>query len=293
MSSSKIIHGLVGISATGLVLVHSLPNLFPDKMLKHHAMAEMEVPQHVKSTFEEVAQKMDLQHPEKVKLFVNNGYGTVSLGSTLLPGGAAIGISRIFLYKNSKELESAGITFKGRKLNWQSKPGKNLSEALLFDKDELRFILAHEVSHIKSWDFTTNCFLPAWWLYFTYRAVPIVVAALPSLNPLVKLTVQTSVWLASYWIYVHQNVHLHHEREFLADSNAGMVDLAYMKGGISATLKRMRMNTILRGLNGEEGVKLYSLEGNDLKDWAHPKLTERLRKLEEVYAKHYLKYTRE
>lgn len=288
MSSSKIIHGIVGASAAGLVAVHALPNLFPDQMVKRYAVPEVQVSGVVKSTFEDVAKKMDVENPGKVKLFINNGYGTLCVGSTQLPGGAAIGVSKTFLYNNLDELENAGVTFKGKKLNWRSKFGKSFSEVLLLGEDELKFVLAHELSHVKSWDFTTNCFLPAWCLYFTYRAIPIIVSALPPVNPLVKFTIQASLWAASYWIYVQENVSLHHKREFLADTSAAMVGLPYVNGGIAVTLKRMKMNTILRGLCGEEGTKRYSIEGNDLKDWAHPKLTERLRKLEDIYVEYYL-----
>lgn len=288
MSSSKIIHGIVGTSAAGLIVVHALPNLFPNQIVKRHSVPEVEVSSVVKNAFEEVAKKMDLKNPEKVKLFINNGYGTVCVGSTWLPGGAAIGVSKTFLYNNLDELENAGVTFKGKKLNWRSRLGKSFSEVLLLGEDELKFLLAHEVSHVKSWDFTTNCFLPAWCLYFTYRAIPIIVAAIPPVNPLIKFTIQASLWAASYFIYAQQNVSLHHKREFLADTSAAMIGLPYVNGGIAVTLKRMKMNTICRAMSGKEGTKLYSIEGNDLKDWAHPKLTERLRKLEELYVEYYL-----
>lgn len=294
MSSSRIIHGIIGASTAGLVLVNTLPNVFPGAILKRYNVpGNMELPAHVKVIFDEVVKKTDLKYPEKVKLFISNGFSSFSLGSTLFPGGAVIGLSRTFLYNNTEELQNSGMAFKGKRLNWEAKAGEKLSEAMVFNEDELRFTLAHELSHVKNWDFTTNCFLPAWWLYFTYRAVPILANSLPPVNPVVKFTLQTCVWLASYAIYCQENKKLHHKREFVADSTAAMVGLEYVKGGISATLKRLKMNSIFRGLNGEEGLKLYSVEGNDMKDWAHPKLTERLRKLEEIYVEHYLQDTSE
>ena len=287
MSRSKLIHSVVAATATGLVLVHSIPNLYPSIIRNQNDLQNGPVPCDIKEVFDEVASKMNLPHPGKVKLFINNGFTSNSVGSTWLPGGAAIGISRLFLYADLQDLGESGLLFKGKKINLGSKAGKKLSEALLFDEDELRFILAHEISHIKNLDFTTNCFLPAWWLYFTYRAIPVVVANLPS-NSVLKAIVQCSLWLSSYWLFRQQNTMLHHNREFTADENAAMLGMNYVKGGINATMKRMKVNETLRVLHGEDGKSLYSIEGNDMKDWAHPKLSERLRKLEEIYVEKYL-----
>ena len=287
MSWSKLVHRIVAASAAGLVLVHSVPNLYPNIVVNHQGLHNASIPSHIEQAFQEVARKMNLSHIEKVKVFINNGFGSISAGSPSLPGGAAIGVSRLFLYTDVEQLSESGLVFKGKKMNLDSKAGKKLSEALLLDEDELKFILAHEVSHLKNWDFATNCFLPAWWLYFTYHAVPIVVATLPFAY-LLKVSVQCSLWLASYWIFRQQNISLHHDRELAADRNAAMLGIKYVVGGLNAIIKRMKVNEMLRGLNGEDGKKLYSIEGNDLKDWAHPKLSERLRKLEEIYVETYL-----
>ncbi|CAB4005327.1 transmembrane 177-like [Paramuricea clavata] len=287
MSRSKLVHGIVAATSTVLVLVHSVPNLYPNFVVNHQGFKNVDIPCHIEQAFEEVAKKMNLSHSEKVKLFINNGCSSVSVGSTWLPGGAAIGISRLYLYTDLEQLSESGLVFKGKKLNLDSKAGKKLSKALLFNDEELKFILAHEVSHLQNLDFTTNCFLPAWWLYFTYRAIPIILANLPP-NSLLKIAVQGSLWLSSYWIFSRQNTTLHHNREFAADQNAAMLGVTYVKGGINATMKRMKVNETLRGLNRQDGKNLYSIEGNDLKDWAHPKLSERLRKLEEIYVEKYL-----
>jgi hypothetical protein len=287
MSWSRLVHGIVAATSAGLVLVHSVPNLYPNLVVNQQGLGNVDVPCHIEHAFEEVAKKMNLSHAEKVKLFISNGFSSVSVGSTSLPGGAAIGISRLILYTDLRELSSSGLVFKGKKINLDSKAGQKLSKALLFNEDELKFILAHEVSHLKNMDFTTNCFLPAWWLYFTYRAVPIVLVNLPP-NTLLKAIVQCSLWLSSYLLYKQQNTSLHHNREFVADENAAMLGKKYVEGGINATMKRMKVNETLRGLEGENGKKFYSIEGNDLKDWAHPKLSERLRKLEEIYVDKYL-----
>lgn len=287
MSWSKLVHGIVAATSTCIVLVHSVPNLYPNLVLNQQSLPNADLPCHIEQAFVEVAERMNISHPDKVKLFINNGSSSISVGSTLLPGGAAIGISRLFLYSDLQELSESGLAFKGRKINLDTKAGRKLSNALLFNEEELKFILAHEVSHLKNLDFTTNCFLPAWWLYFTYRAIPIVSASLPP-NALLKIAVQCLLWVSSYWIFRQQNIHLHHNREFAADEHAAMLGVKYVKGGISATLKRMKVNETLRKMNGSEGRKFYSVEGNDLKDWAHPKLSERLRKLEEIYAEKYL-----
>ncbi len=287
MSLSKLVHSIVAATSVGLVLVHSVPNLYPKFVVKQQALQNVDIPCHIQQAFEEVAKKMNLSRPDKVKLFISNGFSSISVGSTGLPGGAAIGISRLFLYTDLEELSESGLVFKGKKINLDSHAGQKLSKALLFNEDELKFILAHEANHLKNMDFTTNCFLPAWWLYFTYRAVPIVVANLPP-NALLKIAVQCSLWFLSYWIFRQQNTTLHHNREFAADENAAMLGIKYVRGGINATIKRMKVNETLRGLNGEDGKNLYSIEGNDLKDWAHPKLSERLRKLEEIYVDKYL-----
>ena len=287
MSWSRLVHSIVAATSAGLVLAHSVPNLYPNFVINQQGLENVFLPRHIEGAFEEVAKKMNLSHPEQVKLFISNGFSNISVGSTWLPGGAAIGLSRLSLYTNLEELSNSGLVFKGKKVNLNSKAGQKLSKALLFNEEELKFNLAHEVAHLKNLDFTTNCFLPAWWLYFTYRAIPIVVANLPA-NMLLKGAVQCSLWFSSYWLYKQQNTILHHNREFAADENAAMIGKKYAEGGINGTIKRMKVNETLRGLDGDNGKKFYSIEGNDLKDWAHPKLSERLRKLEEIYVDKYL-----
>lgn len=287
MSLSRIIHGIVAATATGLVLVHSVPHFYPNFVVNYKGLQDVKIPSHVEDAFHEVANNMGLSYPQKVKLFINYGLSSLSVGTTWLPGGAAIGLSRMFLCTDFEELSNSGLLFKGKKLNLDSKAGLKLSEALLLNEDELKFILAHEISHLKNLDFTTNCFLPAWWLYFTYRAAPIVAVNVPS-SKLVRTGVQFLLCLSSYLLFRQQNKALHHNREFAADERAAMLGINYVKGGIYSTIKRMKVNETLRGLNGQEGKKYYSIEGDDLRDWKHPKLSHRLRKLEEIYVQKYL-----
>lgn len=287
MLSSRVVHGIIIATAGGLALVHTVPNIYPSLVVNYYGFNNVEIPPKIEDSYQVVAKNMDLYKRHKVKLFINNGSSSVSAGTTLLPGGAVIGVSRLFLYSNVTELSESGLTFEGKKINMTSKAGQKLSQSLLFDDDELKFILAHEISHLKHLDFLTNCFLPPCWFYFTYRAILVLSNYSPA-NLVAKLLLQFSLSILSYWFFNHKMSDFHHKQEFSADKNAALVDVSYVKGGMSLMLKRMQLNQALRALHGDVGKEFFSYEGNDLRDFEHPKLTERLRKLEEIYVQKYV-----
>ena len=59
-------------------------------------------------------------------------------------------------------------------------------------------------------------------------------------------------------------------------------DLQAARGGVDFMKKRLQLNQVLRALHGNNGLAYYDEQGNELKVKQHPKLTQRLEKLQHI-----------
>ena len=51
------------------------------------------------------------------------------------------------------------------------------------------------------------------------------------------------------------------------------------KGGVDFFTRRLKLNLVQRSLLGEEGEEFFTEEGNEVKSYTHPRLTDRLDKV--------------
>jgi hypothetical protein len=273
----------VGIGVGGLFLYNTVPHAFPVEICEGAFGSEGEkVSEKCRAEFTERARKMNLKNPERVSLFVNKGFSGFSAGSTSFPTGAVVGIPGWYLCETAEDVMNSPINFKGRTIRWDTEMGSQMRESLISTPDNIAFTIGHEIAHLQSPEYKgLYTFLSPTWLFTTYKlasSTPRLVA----LPLLVDILLKVFILRLSYLGYKHTTKEIHHKEEFLADEISGRTDLQAARGGVDCMKKRLQLNKVLRALHGSQGVSYYDEDGNEMKMQEHPKLTERLKKLQKI-----------
>ena len=284
---SSALHGLVSFSACGLLVVKAAPHVFPHQLcrrlteLKDYS-GKIQTPERCRANLKEALAKLGIADDEsKITLFVCSGFSPLSAGSTMLPNGAVIGVPRSFLFENGEDVVNSGITFGKRQINWKSRLGIKVKESLIATNDNIAFLLGHELCHIRDLDCVYQIPLAPTWLYATYRLARATRRFLPRIA-IVDAFVKLLIVAGSYQAFTVTNQSILHLQEFRADAVSAECDLRMALGGVDYTVKRLKLNTVLRVLQGEAGEQRYTEEGDEKRNFSHPKLSERLRRLEEI-----------
>jgi hypothetical protein len=119
------------------------------------------VPDGLEAHVHKIAFAMGVKNPHKINVFINNGLRNVSGGSTLLPYGAVVGISRAALFKSESDVFNAGLQWNGKPIDGNIVRGEyQLSELIIPTTQQINFAIAHELVHVKHLDFIPQSLLP-------------------------------------------------------------------------------------------------------------------------------------
>ena len=262
-----------------LVGLQTLPHLFPSKFFQASRSFTCEEPKdnHCR-LLKEVCQKMDIDS-EKVKLRYVSGFSTTSAGCLYFFGNAVIGLTRTCNINDEVEVEKL-ILFKNEKID--SKISSKLFKTILLEDQELKFLIGHELAHIKGQHFAAFVLHSSGLLYTFYKLGFFLSSMFKSLSFFQRVFINLLVWSIGIFIYRSTNKYLSYYFEFEADKVSAQLGKEYCDGGISYSKKRLEMNLILRELHGYEGEQLYTEVGDTVNDSTHPKRSVRLQNLEKI-----------
>ncbi|XP_031555519.1 transmembrane protein 177-like [Actinia tenebrosa] len=280
----------VGIGAGGLFLYHTVPHALPVNICLSAFGSEGEnVSESCREQFKERAQKMNLKNPDRVTLFVNKGFSGFSAGSTSLPTGAVVGIPGWYQFKTPEDVMNSPINFKGRTIKWESEMGSQIKDSLISTPENISFTIGHEIAHLQSPEYKViNAVLSPSWLLATYKLAS-VTPRLAALPVLVDVILKVCILRLSYLGYKRVTKEIQHKEEFLADEMSARTDLEAALGGVNYLSKRLQLNQVLRALHGDQGLSYYDEDGNEIKMQQHPKLTERIKKIQQIVDEHLKK----
>jgi len=280
---------IAGIGTTMLVGVNVLPHIFPRQSIDlSDGMPESFV-KHInpkyKELLEETCQLMNIE-PDTVELTHSRGLNTLSAGCPFLPNKSVVVLPRNALYTHPDHLMHAGITFNDKKhVDWNSSAGKVLKEVLILNNDEIRFLIGHELTHIRDYHFVAST-LHSTGIFYGFYKLSTLVPKIPKtpmkLGPTILLTI--GIWLMGIPCYYATKRPLSHYLEYSADETSAKLGEQYCHGGISYTRKKLKLNRVLR-VTTENGVDCFSKVGNHigyLDTFSHPKRTDRLKQLKEI-----------
>ena len=272
------------VGTAAVLAFHAVPHLFPQinkKIFQYNKQAEL--PAEFSKIYKETCQKMGVKNPEDGDVFFNLGFTTISAGSFDLPNKAVIGLPRSFMMHDTETLRKSKIKFEDMQVRWDSKAGKALEKALIVKNDHVAFTIAHELAHIKSYDFVYRSLLPASWFYATCRFI---IWLLPRAQnaPSKGLKALLTVLLAGVSCAGYSSVSSFMKQRFeiTADQKAAECGLVYCDGGISYLKSHLRLNRVIRHMTGVEGAQRFTQSGDDLHNTSHPMLTDRIDKLNKI-----------
>ena len=272
------------IGTAAVIAFHGVPHFFPQLSKYTFRMRnEPDIPEAIKKIYKDTCLKMDIKNPDEGEIFINSGFITVSAGSFDLPNKAIIGLSRSFLIDSREKVRDTKVTFDDNVIDWNSKAGKSLEKALVVSDDQVAFAIAHELAHIKNYDFVYRCLLPATWFYGTCRSIIwLVPRARNAPTRGFKALLAILLGGCSAYIYFEVIKILKKRFEVQADERAAKLGLEYCNGGISHLKSKLRLNRVIRHMTGVKGLQRYSSEGDDLHNESHPLLTDRIKLLEKT-----------
>lgn len=276
-------------AGTGAVLVfgfQSLPHLFPQKMMKIvHGMPTHEgniVNPKYKNLLQETCKLMNVD-PESVELTYSNGFSTVSAGILSFPNKSVIALPRNSIYGQKEDLCDAGIVFSKKPIDWESNVGKALQDVLILTDNDIRFLIGHELTHIKNRDFLVSAFHGSIVIGVFYKLGDILPKILKQKIFSRIVMLNWLVWLSAIPFHYFTKRYISHQMELIADDTSARLNKTYSDGAIHYTRNRLKLNRILRTMHGVAGDSLFSKVGNSLTDtYTHPPRTERLRKLKAI-----------
>ena len=283
----KIARGVVGFGIGGMIIYRVSAELFPHLCKRRHGIKDkngvfIEVPDRCREQFNAVAMKFGLKNADKVNLFVNRGFRALSAGSSLLPGGAVIGLPRWFVFQTEEDVQNSCLKL-GETVSWDSEVGIAVTESFLPTDDVIAFTIGHELAHTeRQLQFKLfNTFAPPLWLYLIYRVTKSTDRILKHrvvLNGLLDL----AIFGLSLYAYKRGYEKMSHLAEFDADKVSAECDPRMAQGGVDLFTTTLKRNLIQRELLGKKGEKFYTEEGNNINQSlisTHPDNTDRIEKL--------------
>lgn len=112
--------------------------------------------------FEKAAALVKLTDAERnvFEPFIVSGFDLFSIGSTKFRNGAYVGVPINYAYTAADEIPRTEITVKGYdQVDWSSKGGELLQEALILTENEQVFGIAREMMELRTHDVTINSLL--------------------------------------------------------------------------------------------------------------------------------------
>jgi Zn-dependent protease with chaperone function len=190
-----------------------------------------------------IAHFMGLPNVERINVFLTKGLTSMAFGSLWLPNGATIGLPRSVLFKNAEDVKGSFLGLTGKPIDWNSEMGRSLAASLLPSAQQINFVIAHEVGHLKHHDWLPRTVLPSVTLVIAYHASRAIPPYFVPHRSLAGFSLGMAVSLA---IYLQLIASLSRWQEFRADKMAAQCSASYARGGLDHFSKRMKIDSVLK-----------------------------------------------
>ncbi|KAM9365720.1 transmembrane protein 177 isoform 1-T2 [Pholidichthys leucotaenia] len=220
----------------------------------------------LENVFQQVLKDYGVSSPKNFSAFASFGFHPVGAGIPWLPAGAHIGIPANF---NSTGDDLNGIVnrsifINGKTVDWNSKVGSSLKEALVFSLDAQKFAIAREVARLQSGGPIMSAAVAPFCLggVWVYSVVLKQVLGLHGGSVLLRGAVNIVALGIGAISYFLTSDALSQWLDYSSDRQAAGVSHDYAKGGVEFYDKILSRNRVLRSLMGQKGEMMYAPSGN-------------------------------
>ncbi|XP_015436528.1 PREDICTED: transmembrane protein 177 [Dufourea novaeangliae] len=261
-------------STVGASCAIALPNTyFLEKYRQIRAkyridQTEITVSEKCQKRFQEVLDDLKLSEElkERIKLFHVYGNNVFSAGTLHKHHGLVIGIPMNFEYENIDSIDKDMRFLENKFVDWNSKIAKDFLKSLIFSENAQKFSIAREILMTKQSD-QRLCLLQLFMhITIVYGLYDMIVCRPSKLSPRKNLIryvfgsiffiVGIAVWIAIRDLSVY-------ESEIKVDELLSKLGPKYIQGGNEFYNKLLNRNIALRSLLGDDGKKLFTVNGND------------------------------
>ncbi|XP_074857503.1 transmembrane protein 177 [Carettochelys insculpta] len=263
--------GLLVGSCAGLFGVNLSYHVFPEQTFRlcYQCWTKgqpAELSEKLHSLFHDVLKDVGVNSVNCYQPFAAFGFHPVSAGIPWLPAGCLVGIPANF---NSTAEDRQGIVnrvivINGREVDWESKEGLTLKEALMFSPEAQKFAIAREIVYLQSNIPVVYAAVPPACLAGTCLSGVAIKQLLglysgPMLfRGIYNMTIAV-VGVVGYFLAYDA---VSHALDYRSDRKAATISKDYATGGVEFYNKILSRNQTLRALLGKQGEKIYAPSGN-------------------------------
>uniref|UniRef100_A0A8C3XV55 Transmembrane protein 177 n=2 Tax=Chelydra serpentina TaxID=8475 RepID=A0A8C3XV55_CHESE len=263
--------GLLAVSCAGLFGANLSYHVFPEQTFKLWYQCwtkgqPAELSEKLRSLFHDVLEDVGVKSMNCYQPFAAFGFHPVSAGIPWLPAGSLVGIPANFTstVEDRQEIVNRVVVINGREVDWESKQGLALKEALLFSPEAQKFAIAREIVYLQSNSPVVYAALPPACLAGTCLSGVAVKQLLGLysgprvLRGIYNITI-AAVGLVGYFLAYDA---VSHALDYRMDRKAATISKDYARGGVEFYNKILSRNRTLRTLLGKQGEKIYAPSGN-------------------------------
>ncbi|NXE61494.1 TM177 protein, partial [Calcarius ornatus] len=262
---------VLAVSCMGLLGTNLSYHLFPEQTFRllHECWSEgqpAELSEKLSGMFQDVLQDTGLKSTGSYRAFAASSFHPVSAGIPWLPEGCLVGIPPNFdsTAEDKKGIVNHVVVVNDKEVDWESREGVALKEALTFSLKAQKFAIAREVVYLQNGSPLARAVVAPTCLagmFVCGSALKLLLGLSRGpviLRGLCNLVTAMGGLLCYYVCSDAITYHL----DCRADSKAARLSKDYASGGLEFYDKILARNRIFRGLMGKEGMKMYAPSGN-------------------------------
>ncbi|CAD5122449.1 DgyrCDS10874 [Dimorphilus gyrociliatus] len=222
--------------------------------------------------------ELDLEESTKqdIQPFITANMNPITKGNLEWRFSAIIGIPATFLCKSVQDVKKSDLLVGGEEINWESKDGQNLADALTLSYRAKAFAIAREMEYSLSNSIViisairSLAIIGAYCTGHFFNDRLQLKARLPRQMRVGMYTLFAGFYFLAYEVLKDTYICL---LEAKADREAAKLHPNIGKGGLEYYEKLQKRNIALRNLLKKEGEAYYSLFGNEKHSLMKPHLT--------------------
>uniref|UniRef100_A0A8D0LBN5 Transmembrane protein 177 n=1 Tax=Sphenodon punctatus TaxID=8508 RepID=A0A8D0LBN5_SPHPU len=261
----------LAVSCVGLLGASLSYHLFPKQtfQLLYQSWPEGQparLSEALQDLFRDVLDDVGVKSPNCYRAFAAYGFQTVSAGVPWLPGGSVVGIPDNFNFtpQDSQGIVNYIVVLNSKEVNWESKDGLALKEALTLSREARKFAIAREVVYLQSNSPIIYATVAPVCLASTYIS-GVTIKQLLGLysGPMVLRGFYNLVVAAIGYVgYCLAYDAVNRGLDYRSDRKTAMMSKDYARGGVEFYDKILSHNRTLRFLLGKQGEATFALNGN-------------------------------
>ncbi|XP_025059096.1 transmembrane protein 177 isoform X2 [Alligator sinensis] len=257
-------------SCTGLLVAKLSHHIFPEQTCKllHQFWTKgqsVELSERLQDLFHDVLKDAGVASALCYRAFLASGFHPVSAGISWLPSGSLVGIPANFSTAEDRQgIIDHVVMINDKEVDWESKEGHALKDALTFSLEAQKFAISREVMYLQSNSPIIKAAVAPIFLAGTFISAVAIKQHLGLYSSPLALRVVFNLIFAmiGFFCYHCASDSVSRSLDYRADRKAAAISKDYARGGVEFYDKILSRNRILRALMGKQGQRMYAPSGN-------------------------------